>query len=124
MKRDRGPNFRPLSLCCFDLFGLQNTYQDKYNSFHKLTAISTKQLNRNRQPATLPYLPFEYNTIDNIAELTPFYASTEELSGEKKKLSRCITYYCYFHNLTELSWLPEATIPVTGDCANAAIRPS
>lgn len=25
----------------------------------------------------------------------------------------------YFHSLTELSWLAEATIPVTGDCAKA-----
>jgi hypothetical protein len=27
----------------------------------------------------------------------------------------------YFHNFTELSWLAEATIPVTGDCAKAEI---
>ena len=34
---------------------------------------------------------------------------------------RTATFWIYFHNLTELSWLAEATIPVTGDCARAEI---
>lgn len=33
-------------------------------------------------------------------------------------------HHIYFHSLTDLSWLAEATIPVSADCAKATIKPS
>jgi len=55
------------------------------------------------------------------------YASIGEINYRVKKksyLDSLFLLFCYFHTLTEWSWLAEATIPVTGDCASAAIRPS
>jgi hypothetical protein len=110
-------------------FGLHTPIERKYIFFLKLTATITKQLNRKgNQLNFLIRLGSTTRSIThNIAELNSFYDTAEEMSiiwRRKRNYLGAFSYYCYFHNLTELSWLAEATIPVTGDCANAAIRPS
>lgn len=57
-----------------------------------------------------------FSTISHLQRYLNFFTNLE--------YQVCMLLSYYFHSFTHLSWLADATIPVAGDWANPAMRPS